>query len=153
MTNNALRFVFIDLEETIIDSWSSRLLINVEKIRRVIDPTDKLGVFSFAIWTDSDHREFKNNIRPTLERVLGNAIETTPTAQTMMQIDTELTGVRWESITDFLSIRGKVGAFTNFCSVLKFEHAVLIDDVVPNIRINNLDTDQIIDFINVGNLV
>ena len=72
----------------------------------------------------------------------------------MMRSDTHVTGVHYDSITDYISIRGKVGAFENWVNGavgLKNHHNVLIDDVVPNKTIIHRDIGYKIDFINVFN--
>mgnify|MGYP003344826664 FL=1 len=59
---------------------------------------------------------------------------------------------RSDSLTDFVSIRGKVGAFTNWARFHGLAHALLVDDVVPNVDILDRDTGDVIRFVNVDSL-
>lgn len=87
-------FVFLDLEETCIDSWESKLLLlkkldaieeflNGKEIRvpgkkgapDVVSPaTPKLnlhlGLMSWAVWNEDDKHAFNRNLRPHLESLL-----------------------------------------------------------------------------------
>lgn len=74
----------------------------------------------------------------------------------MRYSDTELTGIHYDSITDYISIRGKVGAFENWVQAavgLKNKHNVLIDDVVPNKTIINRSVGYKIDYVNVFDIL
>lgn len=146
--------VFLDLEETVITSWAEGLLCNASRVREFLveQQATKFTIFSFAVWDDRDKAEFDRLHRRGLERALDCRVAACPSVEDFMQADTTLTGVYFDSLTDFISIRGKVGAFTNWCRFQGFSHALLVDDVVPNIDIVSRDTGAIIRFINVVDL-
>ena len=147
--------VFLDLEETVIDSWDSGLLVNSGKVRDFLQQNSvkSVHIFSFAIWTDKDKVDFDKRLRPFLKRALSTDFRMVPSVEDMMKVDTAITGVHFDSITDFLSIRGKQGAFMSFCKHhFDRKHNVLVDDVVPNAMFHNFDTGLKLQFVNVGSL-
>lgn len=64
--------LFLDLEETIIDNWESKNIINIDKIKNTIDYSnpDHLHIYSAAIWDSNDVTEFNNKLRDNLEILL-----------------------------------------------------------------------------------
>ena len=146
--------IFLDLEETVITSWSEGLLCNASRVREFLAEQEATNftVFSFAVWNDIDKVGFEKMHRRGLERALDCKVATCPSVADFMRADTALTGVHFDSLTDFISIRGKVGAFTNWCRFQEVSHALLVDDVVPNVDIVNRDTGGVIRFINVVDL-
>ena len=143
--------IFLDLEETVITSWAEGLLCNSSRVRDFLarHNAKSFTVFCFAVWNDKDKQDFEQLHRRGLERGLDCRVASCPSTEDFMQADTALTGVHFDSVTDFISIRGKVGAFTNWVRFLGLSHAILVDDVVPNIDIIARDTGDIIRFINV----
>jgi hypothetical protein len=143
--------IFLDLEETVITSWAEGLLCNSSRVRDFLAEhnASKFTVFSFAVWNDKDKQDFEQLHRRGLERGLDCRVASCPSTEDFMQADTALTGVHFDSVTDFISIRGKVGAFTNWVRFQGISHAILVDDVVPNIDIISRDTGGITRFINV----
>lgn len=67
--------IFLDLEETLIESWSDRTLLlgKVNAIQRFIKTSiprldmPKFGLMSWAVWNDTDKTEFQQEIQPWLE--------------------------------------------------------------------------------------
>jgi hypothetical protein len=146
--------VFLDLEQTVITNWDDGLLANTTQVREFLaaQGARQFTVFSFAVWNDQDHEDFQRRHRRVLERGLDCFCAACPTVQHFMKADTEVTGVHFDSLTDFISIRGKVGAFTNWVKSKGISHALLVDDVVPNIDIVDRDTGNVIRFVNVDSL-
>ena len=148
MVNN----VFLDLEETVINNWDEGFLVHTSKVRDFLKEQNVKGwtVFSFAVWNASDVAVFQKRHQRFLEKALDCPVLSCPSCQDFMECDTEKTGVRFDSLTDFISIRGKVGAFTNWCAVNHSgQHSVLVDDVVPNAVWTNKDTNTTVEFVNV----
>ena len=143
--------IFLDLEETVITSWDEGLLCNSSRVRDFLTEHDakSFTVFSFAVWNDKHKQDFERLHRRGLERGLDCRVASCPSTEDFMKADTALTGVHFDSVTDFISIRGKVGAFTNWVRFNGIKHAILVDDVVPNVDIITRDTGGIIRFINV----
>ena len=143
--------IFLDLEETVITSWAEGMLCNSSRVRDFLASHDakSFTVFSFAVWNDKDKQDFEKLHRRGLERALDCKVAACPSVEDFMRADTALTGVHFDSLTDFISIRGKVGAFTNWVRFNGISHAILVDDVVPNVDIVTRDSGDVIRFINV----
>lgn len=67
--------VFLDLEETLVDDWSSQLLLtaNVRVTRsflKTLPPGTKVGLMSWAVWDERDKSLFNKDLRPFLEAEL-----------------------------------------------------------------------------------
>lgn len=148
--------IFLDLEETVIDSWQSGMLIRSSQVRDFLKEQNATNVtiFSFAVWDSNDQQVFDKQHRRALQKSLDTGIVLVPTVQDFMAADTKLTGVNWHGdVTEFICLRGKVGAFINWC---KLHHpttnCLLVDDIVPNMDIIDHDTNTTIKFINVNKL-
>lgn len=71
--------IFLDLEETLIESWSDHtLLVNkIVKINRFVNKTlvetkqplsvPRFGLMSWAVYNDKDKRQFQEELQPWLE--------------------------------------------------------------------------------------
>jgi len=59
-----MKTIFLDLEETIIESMDSPKILfeQIEKIKHFISEDDDIKIFSFAIWEESDMNETVSNI-------------------------------------------------------------------------------------------
>ena len=148
--------IYIDLEQTIISNWDDGFLINTEKVRDFLKSHNAEGfhVFSFAVWNDADRFVFNTRFKSVLENALESKVLTCNTCEDFMRDDTEFTSLRFDSLTDYISIRGKVGAFMNWTAS---NHAgttnFLVDDVVPNAVWENQDTRTKCVFVNVNSLL
>lgn len=148
--------VFLDLEETIIHSWSDPRLMNAQKIRDFLHKNDanQVTIFSFAVWDDKDQDRFADDILPMIETALDVKVVLCPTVQDMMLADTKLTGVHWHGdVSEFIPIRGKHGAFHNWCMLnCVGKSSVLIDDVVKNTFFIDHDSNTVVTTLNVNKL-
>ena len=148
--------IFLDLEETVIDSWDSGLLVNSSQVRDFIksQQASNVTIFSFAVWDANDQKTFDKQHRRVLQRALDTGIALVPTVQDFMLSDTKLTGVDWQGdVTEFICLRGKVGAFINWCKLHHSgENCLLVDDVVPNMDVIDRDSGVIIRLVNVNTL-
>ena len=148
--------VFLDLEETVLNNWAEGYLINSAKVRDFLQShnADGFHVFSFAVWNDDDKAEFRKRHQNALERVLECPVLSCNSCDDFMKADTKFTGLRFDSLTDFINVRGKVGAFMNWTAS---NHAgttnFLVDDVVPNAVWENQDTRTKCVFVNVNSLL
>mgnify|MGYP003333734233 FL=1 len=153
--NDTTKFtVFLDLEQTVITDWYDGYLANTTQVREFLatQKVTQFTVFSFAVWDQKDQDEFDSRHRRVLEKALDCRVAACPSVNDFMRVDTELTGVHFDSLTDFISIRGKVGAFTNWVRHHGLSHALLVDDVVPNVDILDRDSGDVIRFVNVDSL-
>jgi hypothetical protein len=133
-----MRIVLLDLEATVIDDWSSRNAMpeNLEKIRSFLQPEDKLGLMSWAIWDAEDKSTFQGDLQLLLE----DAVEHAFTQEFIFSMsdfsDIILKHCRkWVSKDDMFDLFGKeecllklvrLGWFPENCEV------ILIDDVVDH---------------------
>lgn len=149
---------FIDLEQTIIESWDNPALINVNKIRSwlIANRATSVSIFSFAIWDDKDKRKFDDELRPRIQSALDLPVMMWPSVQDMMRADFNHTGVRFEeghAVSEFIQLRGKEQGFFNFvCNRFDFTRAVLIDDVVPDMTRTHRTKGWSVEFWNVDSL-
>jgi len=160
--------VFLDLEETVITNWSEELLHHPERVKRFLDSIPgfdrTVEIFSFAIGNQRDKDLFvSRKMKEMLERELNVDIVAWPSVEEMARASQKFTGCRWLfndecpsglDLTEFISIKGKVGAFDDFCMLNhpKDTHCILIDDIVPD-RITKFWRDNlIIELVNVDRL-
>jgi len=155
--------VFIDLENTIIKTWNNHDLINILKIRNQLDSLQNfdrtIGIFSFAIYNETDKHIFNRDIKKKIEEALNVKIKVFPSIEDILFIIMKGTGCIWNSDSDedvyeFFNLKGKSGAFEDFCisQGKTEEHFILIDDMVPDKIIEFKRTGLKIEFINVDTL-
>ena len=156
--NTVSDIFFIDLEQTIIESWDSPDLINVGKIRKFLTDNNAktVNIFSFAIWGEDDQRKFASKIKPSIEKALGLPVGLYPSVQDMIAADFGLTGIRFEQgheVSEFIQLRGKKDGFINFVlAKCHFKRAILIDDVVPDLTLTHRNFGWSVELWNVDSL-
>lgn len=152
-TQAVRRDLWLDLEDTIVtpivDGWHLFDIINLEKIKDVIDSFDphSVNIFSFAIWNEHQRGLFNRLCRPHLESALNlrfNLVLTvdgdiTPVCCKEMGISAQ--SVDFQEMSNFW---GKQGAFRLCMRHHAVNHrrhhpnlplhALLLDDVVYNER-------------------
>lgn len=147
--------VFVDLELTLIESWHNPILCNVQKLTNWFKANDVKDVhlFSFAVWNEKDKQDFKNDFQDFLQQAFDINFVSVPSVEDFQKVDTKVTGLHFDSLTDFISIRGKVGAFQSWCKhhFQKDNTCFLFDDVVPNCTIEDHDNRLTLHFVNVLN--
>lgn len=147
--------VFLDLEETVINNWQESSLINSSRVRDWLSSLQvkHVDIFSFAVWDQRDQQHFWKEIHPALSKALDISIRNCPTAEDFLKAEMSVTGVDWESLHEFIAIRGKVDAFRSWCRQHHaHEHCILLDDVVPNAVWEEFDTGLRLQFVNVKTL-
>jgi hypothetical protein len=156
--------VFLDLEETVIESWHSPYYTNIQKVRKWLNDNavKEAGIFSFAIYNDPDKRRFEQEMKAGLSDVLGISLTTWPSVLDMIAVDTKHTGVRWitsaatasvDSI-EYVNMRGKQQGFINYVNEV-LPHArriALLDDIVDDLTLTYRDTGREITLVNVTKL-
>lgn len=149
--------LYLDLEETIIRSFSNGTLVNVEKIKRYIDfwQIKKVSIFSFAIHNQWEVQQFWDRHAQNIENALGVKIRDVIPIPLMMKADSTYTGMHFESefhpdVTEWINSRGKTDAFRWWILDQGIPGVfTLIDDVVPQLDMH-YHTERIqIQFINV----
>lgn len=127
---------FFDLEETLITEFDNPVIINREKVKNLWVPP-KVGIFSFAIWNETDRIQFTNFMKPMLEDVFEFVITEVPT----MDEITKLIKTKWIAIQDrddVFDFFDKERAFIEYCRLMyPNDNCILIDDRVDNITLRN----------------
>jgi hypothetical protein len=143
--------VFIGLEETVIDNWHNGMLVNASRVREFLAQQDStyFTIFSFAIWKEEDKLDFEKRHRQWLEKALDGIVLNVLSVQEMAEADENVTGMSWKQLSDFVSIRGKMGAFINWVNYHEMDDCLLIDDLVPNISIIDHDKKRTTRFVKV----
>ena len=157
--NTKSELFFIDLEETIIHSFSDPVLCNASRIRDFLWKNDakEIHIFSYAIYNDADKEEFNRDIKTSIQSVLGLPIVSCASVLDMVKADEELTGVKFEKgheVSEFIQLRGKKDGFINYVLARcgKFTRAVLIDDIVPDITLTGRKDGWSIELWNVNSI-
>lgn len=123
--------VYMDLEGTVIDEWSSMTLINIKKLAHFlhINNVEVISIFSFAINDAADVQRFEAELRETLVEVLGVEINITDTSKASDEIcEREL--MDFEDVCYFMN---KFRTFTEFAiHNCQDQTVVLLDDEVQN---------------------
>lgn len=138
--------VFLDLEETIIQSWYNPTLVNVSSIRtalRDVFDIESVGIFSFAIGNNTDREKFISQFMPMIENALEVRVDLDRivTCDEMMKNSRELHGCVFESWADYINVVGKGGAFIDHCRLHRVGmNTILIDDCVRNSTTIDHDT-------------
>lgn len=154
--------VYIDLEDTLITNWNDQhLLMNhCHSIRQFLKHKDcsRFHIFSFAIYDAADKETFERSLLRLLETTLEARCASWPSVDEIMKRDYNLTRTRFDQHerSQWMSVRGKQDAFRNY--ILDLDHgraidAVLIDDVVPDVRLSYRRTHINIDFVNVDSVL
>lgn len=144
--------IFLDLEATVIDNWQNGELINQDKVRIWLakQGTTQVHIFSFAVWDAMDRTHFNHHLKEKLEQALGVKIVDVPTVNELFRSELAVTGVRWDSLHEFASIRGKVDAFRSWCrDHHPHEHNILVDDTVPTAIWKEHKSQLCLEFVNV----
>lgn len=148
-----MKKVWLDLEETIIDSWSSGLLVNTSKVRKWISDqaVTNVSIWSFAIWDEKDWNEFSSSgIKNTLERALNVEIYEYLCVDDVQKKVFEYENVHYESRSDFMSLNGKHWSFIKYCMHHQQGHeCILLDDVVPSWVLLEPKTNTIVRLVNI----
>jgi hypothetical protein len=145
------KHLFLDLEDTIItpvlDGWWNTELMNVDKIRNVIEDfqPDFVNIFSFALHGDLDRNNFDaSGCRSMIEKAIGMPLSHIPIVEN--EIIQMCCNTKWISSdrVDFLDIRDFWGKHDGFRLSMQhlFQHTwknhgnevevILLDDDVIN---------------------
>ena len=146
---------FLDLEETIIESWDNPHLINGRKIQSFLKQKQitEIQIFSFAIRHDADAEQFNQVMRDRIERLLEVKITKVFTVEEVCLIIRKTFGAFWEPF-EIPLVWGKARSFVDVCNAIapKGSTCVLIDDMVEDVSIKNFTRDIFIRTININDL-
>jgi hypothetical protein len=148
--------VWLDLEETIINSWHEGLLMNVDKIKKQLELLNvtTVNIWSFAIWDKDDHTEFvKSGMKESIERALNVTINEWLCVDDIQKVVQKYENIVYESRSDFTLLNGKHWSFIKYCLYKQRGHQnILIDDVVGNWLLSDADTNTIVQLINIKDI-
>jgi hypothetical protein len=152
------QFLFLDLEETVITNWVDRKFINVEKLCHYLSEQSvtTIGVFSFAIFSDKDKKNFSDTLQAELEKNLQVKVsdEWIPTVEEIIAMASRTRFISPPMPErDFFDFYSKRSGFEEYClSTSEFANSkcILIDDAVEDTRLILKDREVIT--INVDNL-
>lgn len=128
------KFVWLDLEGTVIATWDDPELGNIQKVRQWLknEGAKAVGIFSFAIDDDKDKTYFKNSFTlKALEQALGVMITRIVTVEEVRHAIMLKNKVKLEGLWEVKQLWSKERGFIDFC----FQHfkdceCVLLDDLV-----------------------
>ncbi len=140
--------VLLDLEETLVDDWSSFTAVNVAPVQRWVSALKKVaevnevpvrfGLFSFAVWNDGDLARLQKN-REWLEGVFGFQFDDNLlwTVQHISKRVEKACRVNFVSQSDFFDFIGANKTLTLVSLVsndpfFKGKNVVLLDDTVEH---------------------
>ncbi len=137
-----MKYLFLDLENTVIDSWDNLIILNnpeVHKNIKSISP-DKVGIFSFAIWNEADKDKFFLSLMNSLNQLYNIQIDPN-LVYSLEEVKQAVAGNIKLSNNDFIKCFGKDLAFIKFSRDKFIGHDLyLIDDLV---EFTNIETDSI----------
>lgn len=137
---------YLDLEETVIDSFEECNLVNKDFILELLareQPT-RVNIFSFALGEKKDLTKFSETVKPYLERELGIKIHFAWSVQDIRRTVLDRQGVVFTD-SEFTSIWGKLRAFQDFCMATEAGcDCFLVDDTVPETTLWHKGLDLIV---------
>lgn len=145
--------VWIDLEETIIDSWYNCYLRNVYRLRNLIVRFDvkQINIFSYAIWNDDDKLYFRKDIQDDIESSLGISVNEVLSIVEIKNKVEKHYGYVYNGINDFIHFEGKFYGFLKYINSLELSNCkvILVDDAVQNSTLKFSKKNLEIEFINI----
>lgn len=146
--------VWLDLEDTVIDVWSSGRLLHdkIAKIKNLLADIKpkQINIWSFAIWHEKQQVEFvQSGMKESLELELGYLIDRFPNTEQMRAFAYDFESIHYDSTLEFMQLNGKAWSFIKFASLHQDTKFWLIDDAVPSLTVSNHQTNTTIHLLNV----
>jgi len=142
--------VFVDLEETLVESWHDHRLCKLAKVQDFLGVHGRqVELFSFAVYNDADLDYFNRELKVFLEHACGLSFTKVHLAEDVKKAVQDFTRNYYESLPEFISEHGKSRAFEDFCLAQQKTdwEFVLLDDVVQNKTILLHDSNVKITFV------
>lgn len=150
------KFIFLDLEGTVIDDIDHQNFGNLQKVKRwlAVEGAYVVGIFSFAIDNNEEKHTFmRSPLRKTLEERLSITIGNVVTTEDAMAAAKRRTRVAFDGLWEFKQLWGKERGFIDFAwQTHKDAELVLLDDLVDNQTIFFNDQNLTIHLVNVDSL-
>ncbi|MDD5149809.1 MAG: hypothetical protein PHC28_04925 [Flavobacterium sp.] len=147
----------MDLEETIITSWSDFLFsqtnaMNIKEVKSWLLAREikEVNIFSAAIWNKGDKEIFADQMKNDLEELLGVIIIKWPSIEDLMKETKKFDRYHYENTTEYIQQNGKFISFLKYCMINgKDQHNILIDDCVTDWTMIDSTGKTIIETINI----
>lgn len=149
--------IFLDLEETIINTWDNPFLMNVENIRAFISQrgAELVHIFSFAVWDENDQDVFDSHplMKDAIAEALDVEIGDVPSLRDVQRSFANIHRLVFKDKSDFLDLTSKELGFIAFCrDRFSDAHCILIDDKVEEMTIDVPGKNLKIELFNVANI-
>lgn len=138
-----MKILFFDLENTIIDHFSTFKLIKQDFIRTVLDqyPDYRIGIYSYALWCENNLKialeklkEFENYFNVVIDKTL------IPLVPEMQRLAQYRDGKKM-TMHEFWINYPKMKSFIHFSYLFPQESTlILVDDTVDNSSVDILST-------------
>lgn len=142
--------VFLDLEDTVIDTFADGNLVRTDAVRRFLaqERPQRVAVFSYALWDARDKLDCERRLVPGLQEALGVRLDLTlsPTIEDLCRIVERARrmaagSLRSQEFFDWFG-RKEEGfiQFARFGPGFERQELVLLDDAVPNLEFRLADS-------------
>ena len=150
------KFVFLDLEGTVISDIFDPVLCNIQKVKDWLHAEGKpeyVAIFSFAIDNDDESSQFRNGLAKHLEQALDVKIGRVVTTEHAQVAARQKNRVSFENLGEFKQLWGKERGFIDFAKI-NFTNCevVLLDDLVDNCEVYVKDKNLNVRTVNINTL-
>jgi hypothetical protein len=137
--------VFLDLEQTLIESWDNPWQMNASTafqshLLALKVPNVEFHIFSFAIWNENDvftFRRFQRKIESFFNIAISDVIMISDIVSAVKQVRS----IQVLEDSELSQLFGKADSWLDFCKFHKIHNAILFDDKVEDssIKISKKD--------------
>lgn len=153
-------FVFLDLEETLVDDWNSGLFMprHMDCVKEFLAnrPGARVGLMSWAVWDERDKERFRKEFQPDLERNLNCTFELVWSMDDWAEELFKHSKKRL-SRDDLFDMFGKHEVLFMLCRthpLFRGEDVFLVDDAVEhNLSVKSVANLSLLTFLNVNALL
>lgn len=148
------KIVFLDLEDTVIDTFADGNLVRTAVVRRFLaqERPQRVALFSYALWDERDRRNCERRLVLGLQESLGVALDLTisPTIDDLRRIVERTRRMAAGSLSqqDFFDWFGRKEEgfiqFARFGPGFEGQTLVLLDDMVPEMELRMPASDLIV---------
>lgn len=142
--------VFLDLEQTLIDSWDNpwemnssaffqHQLMNFDRLKT------EFHIFSFAIWDEADVQTF-GRFKFKIESFFNIQITNIITVEQIIEAVKKVRSLQLLDDNELSQLFGKADSWVDFCKNHKVTKAMLFDDKVDNSHIRIMKDNLIFNF-------
>jgi hypothetical protein len=152
--------IWVDLEETVIQSWHNPLILynNIQKIKRYCAfhgyQSNRINIFSHAVWNDEDFNDFYNFIAPDLERAFGTPFVINKCMKVDWLMKHAFGNWRIHTQGEYVATYNKFESFMRYIPLIGAieTNFILFDDLVPTCTIELLESENSVRFVNINSI-